>query len=738
MKNYSLTRKSLFIALALILIGQALYHPQPTTAQQGQPPPVTEGGYGQFIPEISPDQSASGTPDLLLSPDGGSCVEPAKNWTLMAPLPTAVYGPAVASDGRYVYAAGGSGAAGATTQFVRYDPTANSWTALASLPNAVYDALGIYAEGRIFVFGGLNGVALDYVQIYNIAAASWSAGAAMPGIRQQMGGGYYNGKIYLAGGIASNSMIDTKNQTWEYNIAGNVWQVKANLPGNVAGPGFGIIDGHLYLAGGRDETATTLSTVYNYDITANSWSLAAPLLTAVNLPGSAVYNNRLWIFGGGAPFRTSESAFPESPEAYAITQVYDPATSAWKLAPSQNVARSLQAGAVVGRQIISVGGFGASYSDTVEVLTQQPTKVLIVYADADTYPETLRRAIRTQDGIGQVDAFNGGAGTPTWSQLKFYDIVVPFSNNGFNNPTALGDALADYIDLGGIVVGLNFAWYSGVSIDGRFQTGGYAPFDFSSTLIFEDASLGTFAAASPLMAGVTALNAHFRLVVTPSPGAVQVAAWSDGQPLITYKGRVVGINAYLGDYSDNWSGDFGRVIANAGRWLWLGNQTCQSLACSAVNTIQGTLEATDLTQTGRLVRASPASSCGEVKPCPGVFGTDSLNYDQYQFFNNTDRAQCVTVTVDTGACVDPGSLHSSAFLGWYDPANLCTNYLGDIGGSPWPVGSYSFDVPAWQTYTVVVSEVAIEPVCPGYTLTVSAGDCDLDNTMVPLIFKALP
>ncbi len=738
MNNYTFIRKPLFLALALLLICQALGQSQPTTAQQTDPPPITEGGYIGAIPESMAEQSASIAPEVSLSPDGGSCVEPAKNWTLVAPLPTALYGPAVASDGRYIYAAGGYGSTGSITQFVRYDPSANSWTALAPLPHAVYDALGIYAEGRIFVFGGLTAAgAQNYVQIYNIAANSWSAGTVMPGVRQQMGGGYYNGKIYVAGGIASNSMPDTKNQTWEYSIAGNSWQVKANLPSNVAGPGFGIIDGHLYLAGGRDETGTTISLVYNYDIAGNSWISEAPLLTAVNYPGSVVYNNRLWVFGGGTPFRTSETALPESPEAVAFTQVYDPATGAWQYAPGQNVARSLQAGAVVGNQIYSVGGYAGAVSDTVEMLTQQLTKVLIIYADVHTYPDALRRAIRSQAGIGQVDVFDGQSGTPTWSQLKFYDIVVPFSNNSFANAAALGDALADYIDLGGIVVELNFDWSGSVYIAGRFQTDGYAPFNLGSSHFSAD-TLGSYVAASPLMAGVTELNAYYRMVLTLSTGAVQVATWSDGQPLMAYKGRVVGINAYLGDYSGKWSGDYGWVIANAGDWLWLGNQNCERLACAAVNTIQGKLEATDLTQTGRLVRTAPGSSCGEVKPCPGVLGTDLLKYDYHQFINNTDHEQCITVTVDTGACVDAQSVHSSAYLGWYDPANLCTNYLADIGPSPGPVGSYSFNVPAWQQYTVVISEVDTEPICPDYTLTVSAGGCDLDSVMIPLTLKAGP
>ena len=50
-------------------------------------------------------------------------------------------------------------------------------------------------------------------------------------------------------------------------------------------------------------------------------------------------------------------------------------------------------------------------------------------------------------------------------------------------------------------------------------------------------------------------------------------------------------------------------------------------------------------------------------------------------------------------------IFSAAYLDSFDPANLCDNYLGDIGASPLPTGSYSFNVPAGRTFIVVVHEV---------------------------------
>src|SRR4051812_26675510 len=57
-------------------------------------------------------------------------------WAVVNPIPTAVFGAMVAGDGTYAYAAGGYSfqLPGATNQFARYNPVANTWTALAPLP----------------------------------------------------------------------------------------------------------------------------------------------------------------------------------------------------------------------------------------------------------------------------------------------------------------------------------------------------------------------------------------------------------------------------------------------------------------------------------------------------------------------------------------------------------------------------------------------------------------------------
>src|SRR5438093_5646584 len=200
-------------------------------------------------------------------------------------------------------------------------------------------------------------------------------------------------------------------------------------------------------------------------------------------------------------------------------------------------------------------------------------RVLIAYSDIGGPPTTLQNQILAEPGVIAVDLFDAFSGTPTLGQLTPYNIVVAFSNNTYADAVGMGNVLADYADTGGVVVGLNFDWFGPpFGLDGRWMTGGYTPFNIGPTN-FTTSCLGSCDTTHPLMQGISAgsLCAFFRHTLTLSPGAVSVALYQDNQQLCAYKtnnGHTgVGINAYLGQNPMNFSGLFGRVIVNAGRWL---------------------------------------------------------------------------------------------------------------------------------------------------------------------------
>ncbi len=200
--------------------------------------------------------------------------------------------------------------------------------------------------------------------------------------------------------------------------------------------------------------------------------------------------------------------------------------------------------------------------------------VLIVYADTDGLPTQLQSEIQAEPNVVAVDLFDATVGTPTLGQLQQYEIVVPFSNSPFLDGDTLGNNLADYVDGGGIVVQYGFSHLGPgepYGINGRWVSGNYNPYDYSENFAFNPFTLGTFNGGHPLMAGVTSLNSDFQNIVTPAAGATEVAATNLATSLVAFRPvsgghTTVGVTAYVGADATQ-SGDWGKVIVNAGNWL---------------------------------------------------------------------------------------------------------------------------------------------------------------------------
>ena len=190
---------------------------------------------------------------------------------------------------------------------------------------------------------------------------------------------------------------------------------------------------------------------------------------------------------------------------------------------------------------------------------------------------------------------------PLWLSSSQYQIVVPYSNFPFLDGDTLGNNLADYVDGGGVVVQYGFSHYGPgqpYGINGRWASGNYNPYSYSTNLQVNPFSLGTFNAGHPLMAGVTMLNSNFENMVSPAAGATEVAQDNFADSLVAYRPvsgghTTVGVTAYVGSDATQ-SGDWGKVIVNAGRWLISG--PCGTP--SPTPTASGTPSATPTCQPG--------------------------------------------------------------------------------------------------------------------------------------------
>jgi PKD repeat protein len=206
------------------------------------------------------------------------------------------------------------------------------------------------------------------------------------------------------------------------------------------------------------------------------------------------------------------------------------------------------------------------WENAIKTLYPRTWRVLVLFADDYPILQDINNLALYPD-TPTISTFNGKTGTPTLGELKTYDVVLVWSNAHFSDASLVGDRLADYVDAGGRVVCSAFSSTSTWNITGRFLSGGYVPFNPGPVLL-SASTLGTYTAAHRIMWGVSYLSGYWRQSVSLSTGATLVASWTDGQPLVATKGRVVSINVYVGSLGVNdTAGDTTTLFHNAIAYL---------------------------------------------------------------------------------------------------------------------------------------------------------------------------
>ena len=191
-------------------------------------------------------------------------------------------------------------------------------------------------------------------------------------------------------------------------------------------------------------------------------------------------------------------------------------------------------------------------------------KVALLGADDSSNIGDVQTYLLPFSDLALVDVVNVLSSTPSVSTLLNYDSVLVWSNSPFNDAVALGDVLADYVDLGGGVVLATFVWYGpSYDLEGRIMTD-YSPFQQAGGSLYTTADLDWYNSTHPIMNGVSAISEYYRDNVVLTTNAELVANWSDGYPFVAVKGSVVGITLFPPPLQ--WTGDVPTLIHNALVW----------------------------------------------------------------------------------------------------------------------------------------------------------------------------
>lgn len=221
-------------------------------------------------------------------------------WTRLRDLPRAVNHAGVATDGRFVYLAGGyvanahnSGAIFGTREVWQYDSSSDSYIALPPLPIERAAGQLVLLDRSLHYFGGTNiertvdtpehwALSLDAIE------AGWQPRAPMSNARNHLGAVALNGKIWAVGGQhGHDGALTTQRDVEVYDPATDLWTAVAPLPpvvvdgvsygrGHISGSTF-VRDGKIVVAGGEYRHMHSISDIVEYDPQTGSWQSVTPL-----------------------------------------------------------------------------------------------------------------------------------------------------------------------------------------------------------------------------------------------------------------------------------------------------------------------------------------------------------------------------------------------------------------------------------------------------------------------------
>jgi C1A family cysteine protease len=212
--------------------------------------------------------------------------------------------------------------------------------------------------------------------------------------------------------------------------------------------------------------------------------------------------------------------------------------------------------------------------------------IAILGADSVIFLKELQEALIDTGYFASVTVIDTSMFTPRYSELQLFQSVLLFSSIEYDDPTNLGNAIADYIDnKGGLVTMLyeisndNNELYS---LQGRWNEDNYAviprcPIKHGQSALGKIYYPGHFI-MNNVHSFVGGTQSFRPTTLTVSQGSERIADWEDGVPLIATKeiqeSRIVALGFYP-DSNDNlnWDSttDGFEIIANA--LYWASNDT---------------------------------------------------------------------------------------------------------------------------------------------------------------------
>lgn len=458
------------------------------------------------------------------------------DFTTLATMPLALRSQAAVAIGDTIYLLGGGTAAGTpyngTTNFLKYSISGNSWTTGTAMGfSAMWGRAVPYndpADGWvIYYFGGYNGsgAVTTAVWAYTVSTGTWMQCNSLAGLRRSHGGAIYRDTVLAVCGYSGSGFVATVER------------------GAIAQSG--VIDvgvSSITAPAGSVPPSTTLTPA---GVVRNFGTLAAssiPVHCRIDSAGTQVYTSTATLAGPLAPGATAPVTF--SPD--------------WTI--------GMAGTEYTVRMWTTLTGDANHANDTMTGSARASNQRIFRLLHSDDGPPTTLGGILRALG-DSIEYLDVRYTTPVLGDLTPYSAVMVFDNYAFPDPAALGNVLADYVDLDGGVTICQGALATGWAVEGRIMTGDYATL-VPGALSVSATTLGWHNTAHPLMTDVTAVGDKFIAACGLAAGAESVANWADGRryAAASVNEKVVGLNQFPAEFVyPERTGDWGLVIHNA---LW--------------------------------------------------------------------------------------------------------------------------------------------------------------------------
>jgi Kelch motif protein len=244
------------------------------------------------------------------------------------------FAPAAVLGGRIWVAGGLLGPKFATTKTEFYDPTLDVWSPGPALPVALHHAMMVTYRNTLWVIGGFvargSSVLADAsarVLMLNKAHSHWIEGPPLRHARAAGAAAVVGNKIVVVGGrTGSSQQLVTPTEIFD----GTSWHdaTAIPVPGNhLAAASDGT---YLYAVGGHQITETSnTAAVQRFDPATGKWTPLPPMQAAASGLGAAVVGGQLITVGGG-----------NAASVFNTVRAYNLTTKTWSTLPSLPAART--------------------------------------------------------------------------------------------------------------------------------------------------------------------------------------------------------------------------------------------------------------------------------------------------------------------------------------------------------------------------------------------------------------